>query len=238
MKNNVAFVTGASRGMGEAVALDLARQGYDLFLIARSQQTLQAVALACEQHHVKAIAFNGDVSDAAFAQAAVTECIKQFGQVHVAFINQGISTRGYFPELEDWEQVMQVNLIASMRFTQLLLPFLIDNDGQQRALIFTGSVSSRLPSKFGAAYVASKHGLIGFAHCIYEEVREQGVKVSTICPGFVDTTIVSHREGLDTQRMIQTSDIVDTMNYILQSASTVCPVEITLRPQRTPCVAS
>lgn len=234
MTNKVAFITGASRGMGHAVALDLAKQKYDLFLVARSHDALTELAKECEKNGIKVVVCAGDVSDKAFVEQAVATCKQQLETIHVAFLNQGISSRDAFMRSNEWEAIIDVNLKASMYLTQLLLPYLIENDQAQRALIFTGSIASRLSSKNAAAYAASKHGLIGFAQSIFEEVREHNIKVSVICPGFVNTAILKHRQGLETSKMIQTQDIVDTVNYILQSSAQVCPTEIILRPQRTP----
>ncbi|MGZ8435996.1 MAG: SDR family NAD(P)-dependent oxidoreductase, partial [Candidatus Binatia bacterium] len=86
----------------------------------------------------------------------------------------------------------------------------------------------------GAAYSASKFGLIGFTQSLYEEVREHGIKVAVILPGFVDTPMIPPVKHLDRTKMIQAEDVAQAVLYILNAPATACPVELTIRPQRTP----
>jgi short-subunit dehydrogenase len=102
------------------------------------------------------------------------------------------------------------------------------------AVINIGSISGKTGEANGAAYSASKFGLIGFTQSLYEEVREYGIKVAVILPGFVDTPLIPPNRQLDRSKMIQPADVAQTVRYILASAPTCCPVEITLRPQKNP----
>jgi 3-oxoacyl-[acyl-carrier protein] reductase len=102
------------------------------------------------------------------------------------------------------------------------------------AVINIGSISGKTGEPNGAAYSASKFGLIGFTQSLYEEVREYGIKVAVILPGFVDTPLIPPNRQLDRSKMIQPADVAQTVRYILASAPTCCPVEITLRPQKSP----
>ncbi len=97
-----------------------------------------------------------------------------------------------------------------------------------------GSVSAKTGEANGAAYAASKFGLIGFTQSLYEEVREQGIEVAVILPGFVDTPLIAPNRQLDRSKMIQADDIAQVVNYVLTSPAICCPVEITVRPLRTP----
>jgi 3-oxoacyl-[acyl-carrier protein] reductase len=102
------------------------------------------------------------------------------------------------------------------------------------AVINIGSVSGKSGEADGAAYSASKFGLIGFTQSLYEEVREYGIKVAVILPGFVDTPMIPPVKHLDRAKMIQADDVAQSVLYVLTSPLTACPVEITIRPQRTP----
>ena len=125
-----------------------------------------------------------------------------------------------------------VNLRAPMILAKLLLPAMIEKG--EGVVINIGSVSGKTGEANGAAYSASKFGLIGFTQSLYEEVREEGIKVSVILPGFVDTPLIPPNRQLDRSKMIQADDIAQAVNYVLTSPATCCPVEITVRPQRTP----
>jgi NAD(P)-dependent dehydrogenase (short-subunit alcohol dehydrogenase family) len=95
-------------------------------------------------------------------------------------------------------------------------------------------VSGKSGEANGAAYSASKFGLIGFTQSLYEEVREHGIKVSVILPGFVDTPMIPPVKHLDRSKMIQADDVAQAVLFVLNAPATACPVEMTIRPQKTP----
>ena len=119
-----------------------------------------------------------------------------------------------------------------MLLAKLLLPDMIAKC--EGAIINIGSVSGKTGEANGAAYSASKFGLIGFTQSLFEEVREYGIKVAVILPGFVDTPLIPPNRQLDRSKMIRAEDVAEAVRYILTSPSTCCPVEITIRPQRIP----
>ena len=119
-----------------------------------------------------------------------------------------------------------------MILAKLFLPAMIAKG--EGAVIDIGSVSGKTGETNGAAYAASKFGPIGFTQSLYEEVREHGIKVAVILPGYVDTPLIPPNRQLDRSKMIQADDIAQAVHYVLTSAATCCPVEITIRPRRTP----
>ena len=94
-----------------------------------------------------------------------------------------------------------------------------------------GSVWAKSSEPNGAASATSQVGLIGFTQSLYEEVREHGIKVAVILPGYVDTPLIPPNRQLDRSKMIQADDIAQAVHYVLTSLATCCPVEITVRPQ-------
>eukprot|EP00698_Gefionella_okellyi_P008136 TRINITY_DN2003_c0_g1_i2.p1 TRINITY_DN2003_c0_g1~~TRINITY_DN2003_c0_g1_i2.p1 ORF type:complete len:118 (+),score=7.17 TRINITY_DN2003_c0_g1_i2:588-941(+) len=92
--------------------------------------------------------------------------------------------------------------------------------------------------KGGAAFCASKHAVLGYAGCVYEDLREEGIKVCSIMPGFVNTSLVNSRVALDGRLMVQPEDIAEACAFVLLSSDTACPTEITIRPQHTPYKAN
>jgi len=225
-----ALVTGAGRGIGRAIALALAKAGCTVVVSARSLAEL----LAVEQEIVAA---NGN---ARVVQADLTRdyelhsLVQACGAVDFLINNAGWGKRAPVvrSRVDDWDQTFRLNLRAPMILAKELLPAMIrKGDG---AVINIGSVSGKSGEANGAAYSASKFGLIGFTQSLFEEVRENGIKVAVILPGFVDTPMIPPVKQLDRSRMIQADDVAEAVLYVLTSPATACPIEITLRPQRTP----
>ncbi len=126
---------------------------------------------------------------------------------------------------------MDVNVNGLMYVTRHTLPHLVR--GGRGAVIQIASVAGRGSFAGGGAYCASKHAVIGYSQSVFEDVREAGVKVTVICPGFVNTDMVDGR-GLIMERMIQPADIARAALFVARFPGTGCPTEIVIRPQRTP----
>jgi short-subunit dehydrogenase len=167
-------------------------------------------------------------------ERVVAEIRSVYGAVDFLVNNAGWGKRAPVARLkvEDLDQTLRVNLRAPMLLAKHLLPDMIEKGGG--AVINIGSVSGKAGEANGAAYSASKFGLIGFTQSLYEEVREHGIKVAVILPGFVDTPMIPPVKQLDRSKMIQANDVAQSVLYVLNSPPTSCPVEITIRPQRTP----
>ena len=234
LHGKVALVTGAGRGIGRAVALMLAQSGCRVILSARTVEQLQAVEREIKDHHGAACAVSADLTDDAAVEKLAAESRRIFGSVDILINNAGWGKRSPVAKakLDDWDQTFRLNLRAPMMLARELLPDMIANGAG--AVINIGSVSGKTGEANGAAYSATKFGLIGFTQSLYEEVREHGIKVSVILPGFVDTPLIPPNPQLDRSKMIQPNDIADAVYYVLTSAATCGPVEITVRPQRTP----
>ena len=234
LNGKVALVTGAGRGIGRAVALMLAKSGCRVVLCARTVEQLQAVEREIKEHHGVARAIPADLTDDAAVKKLAAETRRVFGSADILINNAGWGKRAPVTKasIDDWDQTFRLNLRAPMMLARELLPDMIAKGAG--AVINIGSVSGKTGEANGAAYSASKFGMIGFSQSLYEEVREHGIKVSVILPGFVDTALIPPNRQLDRGKMIQPSDIADAVYYVLTSGATCCPVEITVRPQRTP----
>jgi NAD(P)-dependent dehydrogenase (short-subunit alcohol dehydrogenase family) len=182
----------------------------------------------------QAISVPADLTRDDDIECLVAAAQKTFATVDILINNAGWGKRAPVvrANVEDWDQTFRVNLRAPMVLAKLLLPPMIaKGDG---AVINIGSVSGKTGEANGAAYSASKFGLIGFTQSLYEEVREHGIKVAVILPGFVDTPMIPPNRQIDRSKMIQPDDIAQAVHYVLTSPATCCPVEITVRPQKTP----
>ena len=234
LAGKAALVTGAGRGIGRAVARLLAQSGCRVVLSARSADQLKATEQEIQGQKGAAIAVPGDLTRDEDLEKLVAESRRAVGSIDILINNAGWGKRAPVVKasIEDWDQTFRVNLRAPMMLARALLPDMIAKG--EGAVINIGSVSGKSGEANGAAYSASKFGLIGFTQSLYEEVRERGIKVSVILPGFVDTPLIPPNRQLDRSKMIHPDDIAQAVHYVLTSPATCCPVEITVRPQRTP----
>jgi 3-oxoacyl-[acyl-carrier protein] reductase len=233
LQGKVALVTGAGRGIGKAVALSLAQSGCRVILAARSREQLEEVHREIHDRGGEALVVTADLTRDEDIQQLV-ETSRSWGAVDILINNAGWGKRAPVVKgnIDDWDRTFRVNLRAPMLLAKLFLPAMLAKG--EGAVINISSVSGKTGEANGAAYAASKFGLIGFTQSLYEEVREHGIKVSVILPGFVDTPLIPPNRQLDRSKMIQADDIAQAVHYVLTSPPTCCPVEITVRPQRTP----
>ncbi len=234
LDSKVALVTGAGRGIGKAVSCSLAKAGCRVVLAARTREQIEAVQKEILSQGGDALAVPADLTVDEDIQRLVEESQVKWGAVDILINNAGWGKRApvVSASLTDWDQTFRLNLRAPMVLAKALLPSMIVK--REGAVINIGSVSGKTGEANGAAYSASKFGLIGFTQSLYEEVREHGIKVAVILPGFVDTPLIPPNRQLDRSRMIQADDIARTILFVLTSPATCCPVEITVRPQKTP----
>lgn len=227
-------MTGAGRGVGKAISVSLAKAGCRVVLAARTRDQVEAVQKEILSQGGDALAIPTDLTMDEDIQRLVEESQAKWGAVDILINNAGWGKRAPVVGalLSDWDQTFRLNLRAPMVLAKALLPNMIAK--REGAVINIGSVSGKTGEANGAAYSASKFGLIGFTQSLYEEVREHSIKVAVILPGFVDTPLIPPNRQLDRSKMIQADDIAQTVLFVLTSPATCCPVEITVRPQRTP----
>jgi NADP-dependent 3-hydroxy acid dehydrogenase YdfG len=234
LHRRIALVTGAGRGVGKAISVSLAKAGCRVVLAARTRDQVEAVQKEILSQGGDALAIPTDLTMDEDIQRLVEESQAKWGAVDILINNAGWGKRAPVVGalLSDWDQTFRLNLRAPMVLAKALLPNMIAK--REGAVINIGSVSGKTGEANGAAYSASKFGLIGFTQSLYEEVREHSIKVAVILPGFVDTPLIPPNRQLDRSKMIQADDIAQTVLFVLTSPATCCPVEITVRPQRTP----
>ena len=197
MKEKTFVITGASSGIGEALALHYAARGENLVLAARSKEDLERVAKDCEKAGGKAIAVPTDVGDPEACRALVDAAMDKFGSIDVFINNAGISMRAMFRDITDltlFERVMKINYLGSVYCTHYALPHLIASKG---LLVAVSSLTGKtgVPSRTG--YAASKHAMQGFFDSLRIELMEIGVDVLVASPGFVDSGIRTRALGID-----------------------------------------
>lgn len=241
---------GASRGIGRAISVRLASEGCHLVIVARSLDGLEETARQCRAANseckVKWLQcdMTGDVKS---MQDLVSQAVQYLGSLTILVNNAGMFGGGSVltGDLECWDKCIKLNLWAPMVLTRLCSSHIQNSPSvRHRCIIFIASIAS-IQSMAGnggmlcihlissIAYAASKHGIKGFAGSVFEDVREHGIKVTSILPGFVNTEMLSG-DKLDTNKMIQPQDVAELCSDVITWPNNSCPVEIVIRPQRTP----
>ncbi len=187
----VVWITGASSGIGEAVARELDRRGARLVLSARCVERQQALRRECtepERHAVVPL----DLSDSASIMTAVQTTLEHAGRVDVMVHNAGISQRSLVIEtdLEVDRRLLEVNFFGTVALTKALLPSMLEAGGGR--FVVVSSLVGKFGSPLRSAYAASKHALHGFFDSLRAELWDKGVRVTLVCPGFINPDVSRH----------------------------------------------
>lgn len=187
LANKVVWITGASSGIGEAVAIALARKGCRLILSARREDELQRVKTLCAP--AEAMIVPMDLTQPESLDEATRQAIAAFGHIDALINNGGISQRSYVHEtgMDVYRRIMEVNFFGGTALTHNLIPhFVSRNKGQ---FVVISSVTGKYGTPFRSGYAASKHALHGFYDAVRAEYWKNNVKVTMVCPGVVRTDI-------------------------------------------------
>lgn len=190
----VALITGASRGLGRALALALARRGAHLALAARSTEELEAVAGLCRAFEVPVLVVPCDVTDPAQLSTLVSRVFTEFEHIDLLFNNAGIIGGGRFieqPEAAVFKQI-ETNVLVPMHLVRLIAPHMVTRGSGW--IINQASILGRHSMPYFTAYSASKRALIGFGEGLRRELYGSGVYVLTVVSGFVSTAMVHGTE--------------------------------------------
>ncbi|WP_028530597.1 non-ribosomal peptide synthetase [Paenibacillus sp. HW567] len=187
LANKVAVITGGSRGIGRSIALSMAGEGADIVLVSRSGQQLRETADEIRRLGVKAMSISADVSDATSVNKAVEQIIGSFGRIDILVNSAGITGMAAMADMspENWESIIQVNLLGTYHFCYAVIPYLISQ--KQGKIINIGSDSSFIGYPMMSAYAASKHGVLGLTRALSEELKNSNIQVNAVCPALVDT---------------------------------------------------
>lgn len=192
-------LTGASEGIGRALALALATKGASLVLAARDAARLETLAQECRARGGQAVAIATDVTSEHDLDWLVSEALRAFGGIDVLVHNAGITMWSRFDALADlsiFERVLEVNYLAPVRLTALALPHLKQSRG---LIVAVASLAGLTGVPERSAYAASKHALIGFFESLRIELAQSGVDVSIVAPDFVVSEIHKRAIGPDGQ---------------------------------------
>ncbi|KAL4440233.1 hypothetical protein ABPG75_003234 [Micractinium tetrahymenae] len=238
-----ALVTGASKGIGSAVAEALALEGAHVCLVARSEDALNETAACCQQAGAAGVSVHPcDLADGAAADRLAEDLLASHGCIDVL-----VNAAGAYPDSgkidplegdpDAWEAAFGLNVLAPMRLTRRLAPAMADKG---RGLVcFIGSVAGIKAPADEVAYAASKWSVKGFSLGCYEVLRSRGIKVSLIEPAHVATDMAMLQEGsryekVKPELMIQTEDVVQAVLLPLRLSLQATPAELILNRLQTP----
>jgi NADP-dependent 3-hydroxy acid dehydrogenase YdfG len=245
LEGTVALVTGASSGIGEATAVELASLGAKVALVARRTERLEGLATRLRADGVGVVVITADVTIRAEAERAVAQTVEALGRLDTLVNNAGIMLLGPVvgAPVEEWEQMVQINLLGLLYCTNAGLPHLLraaeDGPRQVADLVNISSVAGRETRSGSGVYNATKHGVGAFSDALRKEVTTRHVRVSLVEPGAVATELSSHnrpeiqvaiRQRFGSLERLTAVDIADAIGYIVSRPRHVAINEILVRP--------
>jgi 3-oxoacyl-[acyl-carrier protein] reductase len=233
LEGKVAIITGASRGIGLAIAHRLANMGAKLSICARDPQRLETAANDLRRDSAGVFAAPVDVTRADQIVTFVAHTEKSIGSPELLVNNAGIGYFGPTHEAseQDWDSVLDTNLKSVFLMSKAVAPAMIERRGGH--IINIASLAGKNAFRGGGIYCASKWGLLGLTECMAEDLRQYGIRVSAICPGSVATDFSPHT-GKDTSKMLQPEDIAHAVEMILIQAPQSFISEVLMRPTQKP----
>jgi 3-oxoacyl-[acyl-carrier protein] reductase len=228
LTDKVALVTGASRGLGQAIALALAERGAAIAAVARSEEALAETLAAIRAAGGVAEPFPGDVADTAGIEALVEKVAARFAHIDVLINNAGVTRDGLLARMksEDWDAVINTNLKGAFNLTRTVGRLMV----RQRAgrIINISSVIGLMGNAGQANYAASKAGLIGFTKSVAREFASRGITCNVVCPGFIETDMTKELgpdlrakllERIPLQRFGQPGDVAGLVAFLVSPAA-------------------
>jgi 3-oxoacyl-[acyl-carrier protein] reductase len=230
--STTALVTGATHGIGRATAFALGRAGYRVGVCARTAPKVAALVEELRAAGIEAVGRAGDVAEAGDAAAIVEQVAAALGEVGVLVNNAGLLIARPIAELtlEDWDATMATNLRSLFLMTRAVLPPMRAKG--RGDIVNVASLSARNGFAGGTAYAASKHAVLGFGRSLMLELRKEGIRVITICPGSVDTGMLRDQPMLkaDPDRILQPDDVAEAILHTLRLPDRALASEVDLRP--------
>lgn len=227
-----ALVTGATHGIGRATAFALGRAGFQVGVCARTAAKVDELVQALQGEGITAAGAAADVSDPSQVSLALKRIVGALGEVGVLVNNAGVLIARPLAELTlaDWDATMATNLRGLFVVTQAVLPAM--RRRREGTVVNVASLAGRNGFVGGTAYAASKHGVLGFSRSLMLEVRKEGIRVVTICPGSVDTGMLRDQPLLksDPQRILQAEDVAAAILHAVQLPDRALVSELDLRP--------
>ena len=245
LAGTVALVTGASSGIGEATAVQLAAEGAAVAVVARRKDRLDDLVKRIHADGGKAVAIEADITDQAQATAAVAQTVEGLCRLDTLVNNAGVMLLGPMEDapVEEWQRMVELNVMGLMLCTHAALPHLLraaeDSPRRVADLVNISSVAGRIARPGSGVYNATKFGVGAFSEGLRQEVTKRHLRVSLVEPGAVSTELVGHNRP-EVQEMIagrfadmerlQSEDIADAVTYVVTRPRHGAVNEVLIRP--------
>ena len=235
LKSQTVLVVGASSGIGRSIALHFAREGANVMASARRQDRLEDLQGELAQENIDIGISIADASNASAMEELVARTVEQFEKIDILVYASGTNTLDRAMgklSVRTWDDVICVNLNGAYYATRAVLPAMRVRKGGH--LIYIASISGLVPDLSGAAYQASKRGMLGMAHAIRVEEKENGIRTCVICPGLVDTEILEKRPVKPPPEMLakalQAEDVAEAVLFAAKLPPRAVVPEMELMP--------
>ena len=240
LKGKNVIITGASRGIGKAIASKLAQNGANIVLAARGQEALdETVREIQSQSKSKVMGLSTDVAKLEDLQKLVDTAMERLGGVDILINNAGVSSQYPFDKqpLEDIEKLVHTNYLGYVRLIRLVIPHMIAKKSGSIINMVSGSrLVDPVPRTF-VTYCSLKVGLRAFLKGLFWEMRDYGIKITSILPGVVDTDLTGKLQNITEEqkdRLMSASAVVDMVMFALSVPANACPLELAVINQQTP----
>lgn len=237
LKNKVCIITGASGGIGKSVVKKLAAEGAKLILAARREEVLEDIKKALPNKD-KVLCVKCDVTKQGDLENLVSETLEKFGKIDVVINGAGVSSQHPFWQqpIEDVEKIMYTNYYSYVMLSRLVVNQMKDAGGGHIVNITSGSVMVDPPPRNFIVYTSLKVALRSFAKGLFWEMRDFGIKVTSIFPGVTRTPLTGKLKDIsqDQGRLMQPEAIADTVLFALTQSKNTCPLELAVINQQTP----
>jgi NADP-dependent 3-hydroxy acid dehydrogenase YdfG len=233
MATKTALITGASSGIGKAVALAFANAGIDLILVGRSLDRLEPVVTAASQLGVQAYSYELDLSKLLEVRPVITQIIAERGHIDILVNSAGTAYTNHLMDtpLADWQRIIDLNLSSVLQVIQGVLPQL--RQQQSGTIINLVSIGGQQAFPNWGAYCVSKFGLVALSKALAAEERPHGIRVTAIYPGSVNTSLWD-RDGVnadfDRTAMLDADTVAVAVLYAATAPSTAVVEELTIMP--------
>ncbi|MBP2242209.1 NADP-dependent 3-hydroxy acid dehydrogenase YdfG [Cytobacillus eiseniae] len=231
LNDQVAIITGASRGIGKEIASKLAEQGMKLAIVGSSNEINETAKELQQKGFPDVLAIQADISNEDQVHSMIEQTLQQYNQIDLLVNNAGL---GLFKSIEetsfaDWKRLFEVNVQGVFLGVKAILPHM--KERKSGTIITIASDVARYTIPNGAAYTATKYAVQGFSGSIAQEVREYGIRVGTVNPGMVDTYIAGSKQGLAEKKdWLQVEDVANAVVYMASAPKHMLIDEIVLHP--------
>jgi len=227
-----ALVTGATEGIGRATAYALGRAGYRVGVVARTEAKVRQLVEHLKEEGIEAAGTTADVGQPDQIPPAVDQLTRTLGDMQVLVNNAGVLIAKPFEELtlQDWDLTMATNVRSLYLMTRAVLPAM--RRRKSGTIVNVASLAGRSGFVGGTAYTASKHAVLGFSRSLMLEFRKENIRVITVCPGSVDTSMIRDQSMLksDPMRILKPEDVAEVIVETIKLPTRALVSELDIRP--------